>query len=164
MDCSMIKSGDLIIIKKIEMICNLFGEDEEYVAIKEHECDDLTSTNEDACHTYQEIFRRMDERWMDLAGKEIDEVGSGVADECTYLPGVVSSSICSSSRIDETNGLSLISVVVQAVYSAEAAVLEELGAAVLMDMLVEEEEVVDEEETHVVFLVNPISFSSFFML
>ncbi|GJZ73730.1 hypothetical protein Tco_0637876, partial [Tanacetum coccineum] len=39
-------------------------EDEEYVAIKEHEYDDLTSTNEDACCTYQEIFRRMDEGWM----------------------------------------------------------------------------------------------------
>ncbi|GJV36428.1 hypothetical protein Tco_1408905 [Tanacetum coccineum] len=37
---------------------------EEYVAIKEHEYDDLTGTNEDACHTYQEIFRRMDEGWM----------------------------------------------------------------------------------------------------
>ncbi|GKB02853.1 hypothetical protein Tco_0830942, partial [Tanacetum coccineum] len=39
-------------------------EDEEYVAIKEHEYDDLMSTNEDVCHTYQEIFRRMDEGWM----------------------------------------------------------------------------------------------------
>ncbi|GJR71759.1 MAK10-like protein [Tanacetum coccineum] len=51
------------------------NEDEEYVAIKENEYDDLTSTNEDACRTYQEIFRRMDEGWMDLARKEIDKVG-----------------------------------------------------------------------------------------
>ncbi|GKB31862.1 hypothetical protein Tco_0871263 [Tanacetum coccineum] len=38
--------------------------DKEYVAIKEHEYDDLKSTNEDAYRTYQEIFRRMDEGWM----------------------------------------------------------------------------------------------------
>ncbi|GKD26389.1 hypothetical protein Tco_1232603, partial [Tanacetum coccineum] len=37
----------------------------------------------------------------------------------------------SSSGIDETDGLSLVSVVVQAVYSTEAAVFEELGAVVL---------------------------------
>ncbi|GJX71804.1 hypothetical protein Tco_0308975 [Tanacetum coccineum] len=51
-------------IRRFEMIKYSFGEDEEYVAIKEHEYDDLTSTNEDACRTYQEIFRRMDEGWM----------------------------------------------------------------------------------------------------
>ncbi|GJY69792.1 hypothetical protein Tco_0472774 [Tanacetum coccineum] len=48
-------------IRRFEMIMYSFSEDEEYVAIKEHEYDDLTSTNEDACRTYQEIFRRMDE-------------------------------------------------------------------------------------------------------
>ncbi|GKB40355.1 hypothetical protein Tco_0885297, partial [Tanacetum coccineum] len=37
---------------------------EEYVAIKEDECDDLTLTNEEACRAYQEIFRMMDEGWM----------------------------------------------------------------------------------------------------
>ncbi|GJW02381.1 hypothetical protein Tco_1561237 [Tanacetum coccineum] len=51
-------------IRRFKMIKYSFREDEEYVAIKEHEYDDLTSTNEDACHTYQEIFRRMDEGWM----------------------------------------------------------------------------------------------------
>ncbi|GJY73493.1 hypothetical protein Tco_0477924 [Tanacetum coccineum] len=35
--------------------------------------------------------------------------------------------------IDETDGLSLVSVVVQAVYSAEAAIFEELRAVVLVD-------------------------------
>ncbi|GJS24283.1 hypothetical protein Tco_0452915 [Tanacetum coccineum] len=50
--------------RRFEMIKYSFGEDEEYVAIKEHEYDDLRSTNEDACCTYQEIFRRMDEGWM----------------------------------------------------------------------------------------------------
>ncbi|GJS81896.1 hypothetical protein Tco_0748437 [Tanacetum coccineum] len=62
-------------IRRFEMIKYSFGKDEEYVAIKEHEYDDLTSTNEDACRTYQEIFHRMDKGWMDLAVKEIDEVG-----------------------------------------------------------------------------------------
>ncbi|GJV65562.1 retrovirus-related pol polyprotein from transposon TNT 1-94 [Tanacetum coccineum] len=61
-------------IKRFEMIKYSFGEDEEYVAIKEYEYDDLTYTNEDACRTYQEIFHRMDEGWMDLAGKEVAKV------------------------------------------------------------------------------------------
>nr|GEU77908.1 hypothetical protein [Tanacetum cinerariifolium] len=51
-------------IKRFEMIKYSFGKDKEFVAIKEHEYDDLTSTNEDACRTYHEIFRRMDEGWM----------------------------------------------------------------------------------------------------
>ncbi|GJW69242.1 hypothetical protein Tco_0123666 [Tanacetum coccineum] len=51
-------------IRRFEMIKYSFGEDEEYVAIKEHEYDDLTSTNEDACRMYQEIFHRMDEGWI----------------------------------------------------------------------------------------------------
>ncbi|GKD68726.1 hypothetical protein Tco_1322816 [Tanacetum coccineum] len=55
------------------MIKYLFEDDEEYVAVKEVEYDDLTSTSEDACRAYQEIFRTMDE---DLAErKEIDNVG-----------------------------------------------------------------------------------------
>ncbi|GKA30567.1 hypothetical protein Tco_0716872 [Tanacetum coccineum] len=51
-------------VRRFEMIKYSFGEDEEYVAVKEHEYDDLTSTNVDACRTYQEIFRRMDEGWV----------------------------------------------------------------------------------------------------
>ncbi|GKE17306.1 hypothetical protein Tco_1424883 [Tanacetum coccineum] len=62
-------------IRRFKMIKYSVSEDEEYVAIKEHEYDDLTSTNEDACRTYQEIFHRMYEGWMDLAGKEIEKVG-----------------------------------------------------------------------------------------
>nr|GEW91074.1 RNA-directed DNA polymerase, eukaryota, reverse transcriptase zinc-binding domain protein [Tanacetum cinerariifolium] len=74
-------------IRRFEMIKYSFGQDGEYVAVKEHEYDDLTRINEDACRTYQEIFRRMDERIPeigfcmfflyfahDLAGKEIDKV------------------------------------------------------------------------------------------
>ncbi|GKE00362.1 hypothetical protein Tco_1388345, partial [Tanacetum coccineum] len=51
-------------IRRFEMIKYSFGQDEEYVAIKECEYDDLTKTNEDACRAYQEIFRSMDERWV----------------------------------------------------------------------------------------------------
>ncbi|GJT13512.1 hypothetical protein Tco_0860554 [Tanacetum coccineum] len=104
---------------------------------------------------------------IDNAGRSddgIDQAGSGVADDCTCSSGVVSSSICSSSGIDETEGLSLVSVVIQAVYLAEAAVFEERRAAVLMNLLVVEEEVVDEVETQVVFSVKHVSFSSFFVL
>ncbi|GKE08219.1 hypothetical protein Tco_1411770 [Tanacetum coccineum] len=51
-------------IRRFEMIKYSFNDDEEYVAVKENEYDDLTSTSEDACRTYQEIFRMMDEGWM----------------------------------------------------------------------------------------------------
>ncbi|GJS44445.1 VIER F-box protein 2 [Tanacetum coccineum] len=51
-------------IRRFKMIKYAFGDDEEYVAVKEDEYDDLTSTRKDACRAYQEIFRMMDERWM----------------------------------------------------------------------------------------------------
>ncbi|GJY59924.1 hypothetical protein Tco_0459816 [Tanacetum coccineum] len=51
-------------IRRFEMIKYSFGDDEEYVAIKEDEYDDLTSTSKDARRAYQEIFRMMDEGWM----------------------------------------------------------------------------------------------------
>ncbi|GKD47122.1 hypothetical protein Tco_1271767 [Tanacetum coccineum] len=51
-------------IRRFEMIKYSFGDDEKYVAIKENEYDDLTSTNENACRAYQEIFRSMDEGWV----------------------------------------------------------------------------------------------------
>ncbi|GJU07158.1 hypothetical protein Tco_1123588 [Tanacetum coccineum] len=57
-------------IRRFEMIKYSFGHDEEYVAIKECEYDDMKKTNEDACRAYQEIFRSMDEGW-DLAGKKL---------------------------------------------------------------------------------------------
>ncbi|GJU92311.1 hypothetical protein Tco_1304734 [Tanacetum coccineum] len=41
-----------------------FKNDEEYVAVKEDEYDDLTITRKEACQAYQEIFRIMDEGWM----------------------------------------------------------------------------------------------------
>ncbi|GJS06476.1 hypothetical protein Tco_0363272 [Tanacetum coccineum] len=46
------------------MIKYSFNDDEEYVAVKEDEYDDLIMTRRDACQAYQEIFRIMDEGWM----------------------------------------------------------------------------------------------------
>ncbi|GJX86683.1 hypothetical protein Tco_0337457 [Tanacetum coccineum] len=51
-------------IQRFEMIKYLFGKSEEYVAIKEEEYDDLAGTSNNACRTYQEIFRMMDKGWM----------------------------------------------------------------------------------------------------
>nr|GEW74228.1 hypothetical protein [Tanacetum cinerariifolium] len=53
----------LYTMRRFEMIKYSFGQDEEYVAIKEDEYD-LTRTSEDACRAYQEIFRMMEEGWM----------------------------------------------------------------------------------------------------
>ncbi|GKC23194.1 hypothetical protein Tco_1025344 [Tanacetum coccineum] len=51
-------------VRRFEMIKYSFGQDEEYVTVKEDEYEDLTSTSKDACRAYQEIFRMMDEGWM----------------------------------------------------------------------------------------------------
>ncbi|GJT41900.1 hypothetical protein Tco_0941765 [Tanacetum coccineum] len=51
-------------VRRFEMIKYSFEQDEEYVVVKEDEYEDLTSTSEDACRAYQEIFRMMDEGWM----------------------------------------------------------------------------------------------------
>ncbi|GKE02198.1 hypothetical protein Tco_1390181, partial [Tanacetum coccineum] len=51
-------------ITRFEMIKYSFGQEEKYVAIKEYDYDDLSRTNDDACHAYQEIFRNMDEGWL----------------------------------------------------------------------------------------------------
>ncbi|GJZ62438.1 hypothetical protein Tco_0618575 [Tanacetum coccineum] len=51
-------------IRRFEMIKYSFRDDEEYMAIKENEYDDLTNTSKEAIQAYQEIFRMMDERWM----------------------------------------------------------------------------------------------------
>ncbi|GJX41766.1 hypothetical protein Tco_0256756 [Tanacetum coccineum] len=48
-------------IRRFEMIKYSFGQDEDYVAVKEYEYDDLARTSDDACRVYQEIFRMMDE-------------------------------------------------------------------------------------------------------
>ncbi|GJZ71407.1 hypothetical protein Tco_0635258 [Tanacetum coccineum] len=51
-------------IKRYKMIKYSFNDEEEYVAVKEDEYDDLTITSEEACRAYQEIFRMMNEGWM----------------------------------------------------------------------------------------------------
>ncbi|GJR58768.1 hypothetical protein Tco_1500930 [Tanacetum coccineum] len=58
-------------IKRYKMIKYSFNNEEEYVAVKEDEYNDLTITSEEACQAYQEIFRMMDEGWKDLGSKEI---------------------------------------------------------------------------------------------
>ncbi|GJU98689.1 hypothetical protein Tco_1327960 [Tanacetum coccineum] len=42
-----------------------YESDEEYVAVKEDEYDDLTVTRKEACRAYQEIFQIMDEGWKE---------------------------------------------------------------------------------------------------
>ncbi|GJT87768.1 hypothetical protein Tco_1069485 [Tanacetum coccineum] len=51
-------------IRRFKMIKYSFGQDEEYVVVKEGEYEDLTSTSKHACRAYQEIFHKMDEGWM----------------------------------------------------------------------------------------------------
>ncbi|GJZ11213.1 VIER F-box protein 2 [Tanacetum coccineum] len=51
-------------IRRFEMIKYSFGQDEEYVAVKEDEYNDSIRASEDAPREYQEIFRMMDEGWM----------------------------------------------------------------------------------------------------
>ncbi|GKC25450.1 hypothetical protein Tco_1027600 [Tanacetum coccineum] len=51
-------------MRRFEMIKYSFGDDEEYVAVKEDEYDDLTGMSKDAYRAYQEIFRMVDEGWM----------------------------------------------------------------------------------------------------
>ncbi|GKA80745.1 hypothetical protein Tco_0787437 [Tanacetum coccineum] len=48
-------------VRRFVMIKYSFGQDEEYVAVKENEYEDLTS--KEAIHAYQEIFCMMDEGW-----------------------------------------------------------------------------------------------------
>ncbi|GJU25290.1 hypothetical protein Tco_1163911 [Tanacetum coccineum] len=51
-------------VRRYMMIKYSFNNDEEYVAVKENEYDDLTITRKEACQAYQEIFQIMDEGWM----------------------------------------------------------------------------------------------------
>ncbi|GJZ30236.1 hypothetical protein Tco_0575283 [Tanacetum coccineum] len=51
-------------IRRYMMIKYSFNNDEEYVAVKKDEYDDLTITRKEACRAYQEIFRKIDEGWM----------------------------------------------------------------------------------------------------
>ncbi|GJX44075.1 hypothetical protein Tco_0260751 [Tanacetum coccineum] len=66
------KSEELCEIQE-QLVCNIriymmikysFNDDEEYVAVKKDEYDDLTVIRKEACRAYQEIFQIMDEGWM----------------------------------------------------------------------------------------------------
>ncbi|GKD97076.1 hypothetical protein Tco_1380973 [Tanacetum coccineum] len=48
-------------IKRYKMIKYSFNDEEEYVAVKEDEYNDLTIISDEACRAYLEIFRMMDE-------------------------------------------------------------------------------------------------------
>ncbi|GKD53086.1 hypothetical protein Tco_1286473 [Tanacetum coccineum] len=65
-------------IRRFEMIKYSFKDDEEYVAVKEYEYDDLTSISEDGCRAYQEIFHKMDEGWMKDGWEEICTLQMGI--------------------------------------------------------------------------------------
>ncbi|GJR94719.1 hypothetical protein Tco_0266893 [Tanacetum coccineum] len=68
-------------IRRFEMIKYSFRQDKEYVVIKEDEYDNLARTSKDACRAYQEIFRMMDEGWMDL----VKEISTNIGGEFTNL-------------------------------------------------------------------------------
>ncbi|GJV62929.1 hypothetical protein Tco_1473757 [Tanacetum coccineum] len=51
-------------VRKFEMIKYSFDADDEYVAIKEHECSEHSETNIDTCQAYRELFRIMDKGWL----------------------------------------------------------------------------------------------------
>ncbi|GJV01225.1 anticodon-binding aminoacyl-tRNA synthetase, class 1a [Tanacetum coccineum] len=68
-------------IRRFKMIKYSFGQDEEYVAVKEDEYDDLEKTSNDAYRAYQEIFRMMDEEWMDL----VKEISTSIGEEFTNM-------------------------------------------------------------------------------
>ncbi|GJQ94414.1 hypothetical protein Tco_0005553 [Tanacetum coccineum] len=51
-------------VRRYMMIKYSFNNDDEYVAIKEDEYDNLTITRKETCLVYQEIFQIMDEGWM----------------------------------------------------------------------------------------------------
>ncbi|GKB61153.1 hypothetical protein Tco_0917339 [Tanacetum coccineum] len=78
-----IKTNELPVcnMRRFKMIRYSFRQDEEYVAVKEDEYDDLARTSEDACRAYLEIFWMMDEGWMDL----VKEISTNIGGEFTNL-------------------------------------------------------------------------------
>ncbi|GJR17092.1 putative reverse transcriptase domain-containing protein [Tanacetum coccineum] len=65
-------------VRRFEMTKYSFDANDEYVAIKEHECFDHSKTNIDVCQAYRELFRVMDEGWLMTKArpccKEIDDL------------------------------------------------------------------------------------------
>ncbi|GKB59766.1 hypothetical protein Tco_0915952 [Tanacetum coccineum] len=64
-DCWKRWKSHEIYYHKYKMIKYSFNNEEEYVAVKEDEYDDIIITSEEACRSYQEIFRMMDEGWKE---------------------------------------------------------------------------------------------------
>ncbi|GJV95528.1 putative reverse transcriptase domain-containing protein [Tanacetum coccineum] len=62
-------------IKRYKMIKYSFKDEEEYVAVKEDEYNNLTITSEEACRAYQEIFRMINEGWEDHPLKHMEHRG-----------------------------------------------------------------------------------------
>ncbi|GJX53009.1 hypothetical protein Tco_0281378 [Tanacetum coccineum] len=89
-------------IQRFEMIKYSFGQGEEYVVIKEDEYDDLARTSNNACRTYQEIFRMMDEGWKDL----VKEISTNIGGEFTNLEILKSWSFETSRRLFNTKSCS----------------------------------------------------------
>ncbi|GJW58588.1 hypothetical protein Tco_0105319 [Tanacetum coccineum] len=53
-------------VRRFEMIKYSFDADDEYVAIKEHECFDHSKTNIDTCQAYRDLSCIMDEGWLEM--------------------------------------------------------------------------------------------------
>ncbi|GKA30745.1 hypothetical protein Tco_0717050 [Tanacetum coccineum] len=51
-------------VRRFKMIKYSFDAEDEFVAIKEHECSDHSKTNIDICQAYRELFCIMDEGWI----------------------------------------------------------------------------------------------------
>ncbi|GJZ27400.1 hypothetical protein Tco_0571653, partial [Tanacetum coccineum] len=66
-------------MRRFEMIKHSFGQDEEYVVVKEDEYDDFARTRDDACRPYQEIFRMMDEGSLERPIRRIHQGRYGVS-------------------------------------------------------------------------------------
>ncbi|GJW55977.1 hypothetical protein Tco_0102708 [Tanacetum coccineum] len=90
-------------IRRFEMIKYSFGQDDEYVAVKEDEYDDLARTSDDACRAYQEIFRTMDKGWMDL----VKEISMNIGGEFTNLEILKCWSLETSRRLFNTQSCSI---------------------------------------------------------
>ncbi|GJV28616.1 zf-CCHC domain-containing protein [Tanacetum coccineum] len=61
--------------EKFEAIKYSLGHNKEYIAIKKCEYNAWERNEDSMSQIYQEIFQKKEEGWMDLTGKEIDEVG-----------------------------------------------------------------------------------------
>ncbi|GKC73463.1 hypothetical protein Tco_1119346 [Tanacetum coccineum] len=83
--------------------------DNRYVVVKEDEYDNLTITREEACQAYQEIFRIMDEGWMDLmkeiSTKLVECIFSGILLIMEYLVKVTKARILERGRGEMEGGV-----------------------------------------------------------